>query len=431
MKKQDTAPTTEGRSEVEVDRRNFLAGAAGFVAGVSLLACESGNAEPAQAAQPTPPGPTPAPTPAEAPPAQPPADAVAKPADGVVKDAPAPDEKGAPGGGGGFPMKEKGKILQVTHNGATTNITKTNADVVKQMVSEALVKFTGEKDAVAAMGRFIKADDVVGIKVNCLGSPYASSDPATAFALAELVNQLGVPKTSITIYDQYGSRMRTGRFKPQNENQADPKSDYPVHFHGTMGYEDADTETMGIFKFKGKDGKYKKGMSKLPKVLKRFTAVINLCVAKDHDLTGITGAMKNVSYGNVDRVPVYHCQPECNPTCVHDGICNVARIYQHPEFGGKVRLVIGDALRVLYQGGPQDNMTYKKAPNSIFVSTDPVTMDRALLELINTYRKDNNLKPIEQDGGGRRAPRFIEGGAKLGLGEADLAKIKWDKVSLG
>ena len=89
-----------------------------------------------------------------------------------------------------------------------------------------------------------------------------------------------------------------------------------------------------------------------------------------------------------------------------------------------------DALRVLYQGGPQDNMTYKKAHNAVLVSTDPVAMDRAILEIVNGYRKEKGLKPVEADRGGRRAPRFIESAAKLGLGEPDLAKITWDKHEL-
>ena len=134
----------------------------------------------------------------------------------------------------------------------------------------------------------------------------------------------------------------------------------------------------------------------------------------------------------MDRVPIYHCKPECNPSCVHDGKCNVSRIYTHEKMGGLVRLVVCDALRVLYQGGPQDNMTYKAAHNAVLVSTDPVAIDRAIVEIVNSYRKERKLKPIEEDQGGRRNPlRFIAAANALGLGENDLAKIKWDKVEMG
>ncbi len=377
-----------------VDRREFLA-----VTAVGAAALAGVGATPAEAATqgPSPTQPTPLPSP------------------------PAEDDR---------PLGGKGHIVQVTHSKATEAIKKTDEAVVRQMVAEALKKFTGKADLAAALGTYFKKEDVVGIKVNTLGSPFASVHPATAFALAEGLHALGIPKKNIYIYDQYGSRMRKAGFKPLNAGQKEPEDDFRVHFHETLDYAKDSTATGGFFKHKKKDG-YPTGSSRFPNLLGKLTAVINLCCVKDHDLTGVTGALKNVSYGNVDRVPVYHCLPECNPTCVHDGKCNVARVYTHPEMGGKVRLVVCDALRVLYQGGPQDNMTYKEAHNAILVSTDPVAIDRAILEIVNGYRKAKKLKPVEEDAGGRRAPRFIQAGAALGLGEADLAKIKWEKVELG
>lgn len=404
-----------------LDRRTFLTGAAaGLVVGTGLLACDDGNAEPAQARAP------------EAPkePAQAPKEPEAPAQDAGAKDAKPPAQEKAAPGNKKFPMEQRGRVVQVTHSGATEKISKTDEAVVDKMVREALVKFTGEADAKAAMARFIKADDVVGIKINTLGSPLAAVCPETAFALAKVVHEVGVPKNKIIIYDQYGSRMRKARFRPQREGQGDPKDDFAVHFHETLGYENEKVDLGGKFKFQDKQtGEYRDGSSRLPKLLAKLTAVINVCVPKDHDLTGVTGALKNVSFGNIDRVPVYHCQRECNPKCVH-GVCNVAKIYKHAQMGGKVRLVVMDALRVLYQGGPQDNQTYKKAHNAIMVSTDPVSIDRIILEIVNDYRKERGLKPVEADAGGRRAPRFIEGAASIGLGEADLAKIKWEKHTM-
>ncbi len=325
------------------------------------------------------------------------------------------------------PNTGKGRVVQVTHSGATSKIRKTDEAVVKTMVAEALKKFTGKGSASAALGMFFKKEDVVGIKVNCLGSPFAAVHPSTAFALADFLHELGIEKNNIIIYDQYGSRMRRAKFRPLAKGKKPKKDEYNVQYHETEDYAKSKTIHDGRSKHKG----HKQVGSRLPNVLERITAVINLCVPKDHDLTGVTGALKNVAYGNIDRVPIFHCKPECNPKCVHDGICNVGRIYKHPELGGKVKLVVMDALRVLYQGGPQDNMDFKKAHNAILVSTDPVAIDRIILDIVDGYRKEKGLKPIEQDRGGRRAPRFIEGAAKLGLGEADLSKITWEKHSLG
>jgi uncharacterized protein (DUF362 family) len=326
------------------------------------------------------------------------------------------------------PVKEgSGHIVQVSHSGATEKIKKTNEDIVRAMVEKALTTYTGQKDIASALGKYFKKEDVVGIKINALGCPYAAVHPATAFALADGLHALGIPKNNIYIYDQYGSRMRKAGFKVMRPKQKPKEDQYQVHNHETLGYERAPTDVGGFNKHNKKPYK-----SKLPKLVDRLTAVLNVCCVKDHDLTGITGALKNVSYGNVDRVPIYHCKPECNPSCVHDGKCNVSRIYTHEKMGGLVRLVVCDALRVLYQGGPQDNMTYKAAHNAVLVSTDPVAIDRAIVEIVNSYRKERKLKPIEEDQGGRRNPlRFIAAANALGLGENDLAKIKWDKVEMG
>lgn len=412
---QDEAAEQQTAPGLRVDRREFVVGSAvGVAVATGLLACNAEAETVAPEARPVDTGAKAPVSPGrdEAPPVDtPPAE---------------PDDSSK------IPERNvgKGHIVQVTHSKATEDIKKTNEEIVRQMVAEAMTKLTGEKDLASALGKFFKKEDVVGIKVNTLGSPYASVHPATAFAFADGLHAMGIPKNKIYIYDQYGSRMRKAGFKTLGEGAKDPSDDYPVHFHETLNYETDKVETGGFFKHKKKDG-YPRGTSSFPKLLGKLTAVLNLCCVKDHDLTGVTGALKNVSYGNVDRVPVYHCLPECNPTCVHDGLCNVSRIYTHASMGGKVRLVACDALRVLFQGGPQDNMTFKAAHNSVLVSTDPVAIDRAILEIVNGYRKERGLKTIEEDKGGRRAPRFIEAGEKLGLGVADLSKIKWEKFNLG
>ena len=324
-----------------------------------------------------------------------------------------------------FPLKRGGVVLGVTHPGATQAVTKNDDAIIRRMVNEALQRFTGAADPGQAMARFFTKEDVVGVKINTLGSPHASVNRVTAFAIADALHARGIPKQHIIIYDQYGSRMRKAGFKPLWPGHTAKDGEYPVHNHKTLGYETADTAHAGLV------GKKKRpGASKLPKLLQQLTAVVNVCVPKDHDLTGVTGALKNVAYGNIDYVPRFHCRPECTPTCQYDGKCNVARIYSHPRLGGKVRLVICDAVRVLYHGGPQDKPRWRAAHNSMLIGTDPVAMDRIIHELVDTYRKQNKMKPVAEDRAGRRAPRFIEGAAALGLGEADRSKIRFETVTL-
>jgi uncharacterized protein (DUF362 family) len=317
-----------------------------------------------------------------------------------------------------------GTVVRVHHGEATKDVLKTNDEVVPLMVARALTELTGEADAVAAMRRFVKASDIVGIKINTLGSPHATVHPATAFAIAELVHKTGIPKDRIIIYDQFRSRMQKGKFRPLPPRRKRKDGAFPVHSHKTLGYETEMTLHPGVPK-RGEAG------SKLANISRKVTAVINVCCPKDHDLTGVTGALKNVAYGNIEYVPMFHCDPKrCNPICKHDGKCNVARVYSAPELGGKVRLIICDALRVLYNGGPQDKPRWRAAQNEIWASTDPVSVDRVIHQVVDEHRAKNRMKPVAEIRDGRRAPRFIDGAVKMGLGVGDLAQITQTKVSL-
>jgi uncharacterized protein (DUF362 family) len=319
----------------------------------------------------------------------------------------------------------KGYVLRVHHSGASTDITTTNDEVVKTLVAEALKRFTGAATAGEAMKQFVKPTDIVGVKINTLGSPFSSVNPATAFAVAEAVHAAGVPKDKVIIYDQYGSRMTTGGFRPLPRGVKPKPGAFPVHNHKTMGYETDDTLT------EGRTRRDDPANVKLAKIARHLTAVINVCCPKDHDLTGVTGALKNVAYGNIETVPSFHCSREkCKEGCYHDGKCNIPRVYSHEQLGGKVRLVICDAVRVLYHGGPQDKR-WRVAMNEIAISTDPVAVDRCILEWVETIRKEKGMASVWKDRDGTRRPHFIEGAGKMGLGEADLAKITQERVSLG
>ena len=136
---------------------------------------------------------------------------------------------------------------------------------------------------------------------------------------------------------------------------------------------------------------------------------------------GITGALKNMAFGNIQRVPQFH-------RGIHK---NIADIYNHELIKGKTRLVITDALRCLYQGGPQDRGPHKAINNMIMASTDPVSTDVAILDIVNGWRVKKKMKALEDvKFPRRRPPQSIAEAAALGLGIADKSKIEWLKKEL-
>ena len=332
-----------------------------------------------------------------------------------------------------------GKLVRVTLPGAVKGGKVRSRKILvgdsgKRLVEKALTTFTGEKTAVDALKRFVSADDVVGIKVNCLGSPGLATHPDIAFALADLCQQVGVTPDRLIIYDQYGSRMRRGGYKLR-----DRKGKIRVIRH--WGQSSAKEDPRWGY---NKTTMTPAGPAKFCKILDEVTAVINLPVVKDHDLTGVTGAMKNVAYGHIKVVPRFHCNKgygyidgkkvtkkgNCQPVCKWEH-CNVARMYSHAPLKDKVRFHLADATAVLYQGGPQHQARFTDVYDSVILSTDPVAMDSFILRIVDEHRARHKMVPINEIKRPRRRPAaFIAHAQALGLGIADPAKQSLEEVQL-
>ena len=333
-----------------------------------------------------------------------------------------------------------GKLVRVSNpavvkGGKVKGRKRLDGAVAKQLVERALVEFTGAASPVEALGKFVSKDDVVGLKVNCLGSPGMATHPDITFAVVDLLKQLGVGPDAIIVYDQYGSRMRKGGYK-----LVDRKGKVRVirHWGSSSSREDPK------WGYQAKTSS-PAGPTRFCKVLDRVTAIISLPVPKDHDLTGVTGALKNVAFGHIDVVPKFHCNKgygwvdgkrvkqkgTCQPECKW-GACNVARLYSHPPLRDKVRLHVADATAVLYQGGPQYKAKWTEAYGSVIVATDPVAMDSYFLRIIDEHRARKKMKPIDEVRRPRARPAlFIRHAEALGLGIADPAKQDLKEVALG
>jgi uncharacterized protein (DUF362 family) len=332
-----------------------------------------------------------------------------------------------------------GKLVRVTYPGTVKggkikSRKILNGDMARTMVHRALTEFTGQPDAVKALGQFIKADDVVGLKVNCLGSPGASSHPDITYAVADLCQKLGVTEDRIIIYDQYGSRMQRGGYK-----LTDKKGKIRVirHWGRSPGRQDPKwgygpmTDTPA-------------GPTRFAKILDMVTAIIAFPVPKDHDFTGVTGAMKNMAFGNIEVVPKFHCNKgygwidgkksrkkgTCQPVCKW-GACSVARMYAAPQITSKIRLHIADATSVLFHGGPQYQARWTKAYDSVIIATDPVALDALFLKIVDEHRAAKKMVPINEIKRPRRRPAVhIAHAEAMGLGIADPAKWDYREVTI-
>ncbi len=271
----------------------------------------------------------------------------------------------------------------------------------KMMLSKGIKIFTKSENEIDGLKKLFRKDDVVGIKVNTLGGRNLSPLPSTVYALAQLLVEAGIDEDNIIIWDRSSRELKRAGFKINTGKG--------IKCFGTNslinGY---DSE----LSFAGSVG------SCFSKIISKFsTAIINIGVMKDHDLAGISGALKNF-YGAIH-----------NPNKYHDNNCSpyVAELNTHPYIRDKLRLNIIDAPIGQYHGGPGYNPNYTFNFKGILLSTDQVAIDSVILDIIERERKKNGKPPLKEE---KRYPKYLDVAEKLGLGVRDLNKINKIEVNI-
>jgi len=286
------------------------------------------------------------------------------------------------------------RVVRATRDEAVADH-EVRAEVVREMVDEVAAALTGRADADAAWSSLFGPEDIVGIKINCLGAPGIYTRREVVDAIAAGVQRAGVPADNIIIWDRPQQHLL--RLGDIYAIQTGPgvkcyASDTPE----AGGYAD-EVESYG-----GVD-------TRLPLILKeRITALVNAPVLKHHNAAGVTITLKN-HLGSVQNPNRFHPNH-----CVAVGDLNTA-----PTIVAKTRLIVCDALRATFDGnasfsGPQTLFE----PRAVLASFNPVAMDVVGREMIDAERAERNLPPV-----GDRAVH-VDRAAELGLGPSSLDDIE-------
>ncbi|MFQ6096354.1 MAG: DUF362 domain-containing protein, partial [Armatimonadota bacterium] len=309
-------------------------------------------------------------------------------------------------------QEAKSKVVEVVSPGVLAS-GEPDAERVRQMIARGITALTGEDDPAAAWRSFVGPDDVVGIKINCLGGPGIITSHAVTDAIIEGCRSAGVPTKSIIVWDRFQMHLLKSGYEVVEEG--DGVRCYGTEGGGSIGYDDE--------VFWECDPPDKKGnrRSRLTKILTRqITKMINVPVLKDHAEAGVTFCLKNVAYGVADNTARTHEAPwHCDPF--------TAEICAMPAVRDKWVLNIGDALRGVYEGGPTYSPAFAFEHNTILLSLDPVAMDQIALETIVAKRQENGRPPLEAVG---RPPKHIATAARKGLGTNDPRRIERVKLSV-
>jgi uncharacterized protein (DUF362 family) len=301
-------------------------------------------------------------------------------------------------------MANKSRVVMVRSQKVLNPGGAVDAEVLSAMVRSALLSLTGTAAPEKAWGSLFSPGDTVGIKVNAIAGRLLSPSPAWVSVLARGLRTAGVEEKRIVLWDRSSRELKEAGFPLNWEGKG-------MRCFGTdapgMGYDPDLVENGSIG-----------GL--LSRVLTTLTsAQVNLCILKDHNLAGLSGALKNL-YGAIH-----------NPNKYHDGHCNpyIADLNALPQIRQKFRLTLCDALRVQCHGGPAFKSQWMENYRGILASFDPVALDFVGWRLLDQIRKAHGLSSLQEED---RAPLYIltAGDATHRLGKCKESDIELVQLSV-
>jgi len=310
------------------------------------------------------------------------------------------------------PLTLPGKVVKVTKGTDYASLMQPNqlwprSEVAKQMVERALMELTSAPNAIEAMKRFVHPSDVVAVKLNGIAGQKGYTmavNYEVVLPIVEAIVGAGVPPDRVTVFEQYPSYLIGTRVGlPGKDLPKGVKQGVHRNLDATM------PETpvyMGV-------------KTRYVRFVTEATAVIDLTMMKDHSICGFTGALKNMTHGQIVN-PQDHHAFHANP--------QIALLYNHPILQSRVRLHVTDAFKIIYDGGPLDKNPERRIPHgAIYASTDPVALDTVGWDVIDEARKANSLPTLLRAG---REPGYVRTASELGIGVHDRNAIRLRQVAI-
>ena len=297
-----------------------------------------------------------------------------------------------------------------------------NAAVTRRMVDRLVMDVTGQGTVAGAWRTLVSPQDRVGIKVATAGAPYCVSHPGVVEAIVAGLEQAGVPRKKIIVWDRDPETLRSAGF--------DGRSGYAVRaIDPPRGYDRAATFTAPVLgkliwgdllfreKVRRADGKRASEADQLSSashfatILTRdVTKIINVPVLTEEAGCGVAGALYNMTVPNVDNWRRFLQLDASNTE-------SIASLYADEHIAPKVVLHIMDALVAQFAGGPGFQPNYAFEHHTLYASRDPVALDALGLRKLEEWRKPAKLAPI-----GSRA-EWLQSAEQLGLGHFAPEKI--------
>ncbi len=251
-------------------------------------------------------------------------------------------------------------------------------EIVREMLDQAIMRLTRRDSPAKAWGSFAKPGEKIAIKSNLMMRPV---HPDVLYAIHAGLVGAGVRDTDIAAWDRNSAGF--GR---------DELATLPQH----PGFDANDVSNL---------------------VSNWATGLVNVTGLKSHWLAGIgcalknwAGAVTNINVADQNAAYAFHA----------DSCAEVGKLNAIPAIRERCRLVIVDALRPLFHGGPQVDPRYLWDYNGLIVGSDPVAVDVICSRIIQAKRDEHKgySWPILPP-----AKHIQVADLKYGLGVSDPARI--------
>jgi uncharacterized protein (DUF362 family) len=297
---------------------------------------------------------------------------------------------------------EKAKVFYAMETSSLALRRTPNPAVVRRMVDNLVCATTGKPNPAAAWASLVKASDRVGIKVAASGGAVSGTHPAVVKAIATGLISAGVQPSNIIVWDRNLDDLLAAGYSRNDQlyrlrwvdtaTGYDKKSQVTAPVIGRLIWGDSafgDRTGSRIEDMLG-GGEQLSSTSYYAKVLSQeVDKVINVPSLTDSFLTGVNGALANMTLPNLDNWRRFTRSPDF-------GDPYLAEIYADAMIHGKVVLTILDALVLQYAGGPFPNPGFLVDHHSIFMSKDPVAIDATAGRLLNENRTPSRLPSLDK-----------------------------------
>ena len=330
-----------------------------------------------------------------------------------------------------------GKVVEVQDPKALVG-DKPAPEIIDAMFQKGMQRLTG-KNPEESFKLLFTRDDVIGIKVNPVGSGLISTRLEVVDAIIKWLEANGVKRGNIIIWDRFDYMLADAGFT---------KERYPgIGLEGlqTMDEAAAEGKSQDDSRWLDKNGKHVsvgnfdqevyywadvEGPKDKPYlnqhvvndkhsyfgklVTKKLTKIINVPVFKNTG-NGVSMATKNLGYGAICNTGRLH-QPLFFNVCTE--------VLAFPAIRDKLVLNVTDGIRGQYDGGPMPAAQFVYPYATLFFATDPFALDFVCHNLMVEKRKSMKVSVNENP----RFTEYLRYAQTLGLGIADPKKIEHVRV---